>query len=131
MQLPRFHRLQGPYYRLEGQRCDACQAIQFPPRVACRKCHGTQLQPHRLSGRGTVFSFSELSSAPAGFPGPYVVALVELEEGGHVSAQLTDVEPEDVSIGMAVEAVTRRLREHGNEGYVAYGYKFRPPLPVS
>ena len=131
MQLPRYHRLQGPYYRLEGQRCDACQAIQFPPRVACRKCRSTEVRPHRLSGKGTVYSFSELSSAPAGFPGPYTVALVQLEEGVLVSAQLTDVEPEDVSIGMAVEMVTRRIKEYGHEGYVAYGYKFRPVLGAS
>lgn len=128
MQLPRFHRQQGPYYRLEGQRCDDCASVQFPPRASCRKCHGTRLAPYRLSGKGTVFSFSELSSIPSGFPGPYTVALIELEEGPLVSAQLTDVEPEDVAIGMKVEAVTRRLREHGHEGYVAYGYKFRPPL---
>lgn len=37
--------------------------------------------------------------APKGFSGPYLMALVELEEGIRVTAQLTDVEPDEVGIG--------------------------------
>jgi uncharacterized OB-fold protein len=43
-----------------------------------------------------------------------------------VTAQLTDVAPTQVAIGMPVEMVTRRIRTHGDEGTIAYGYKFRP-----
>ena len=57
-----------------------------------------------------------------------MVALVKLEEGPLVAAQLADVEPEDVSIGMPVEMVTRKLRAEGDRGVIAYGYKFRPIL---
>jgi uncharacterized OB-fold protein len=57
-----------------------------------------------------------------------MVALVKLEEGPLVTAQLADVEPEDVSIGMPVEMVTRKLRTEGDRGLIAYGYKFRPVL---
>jgi uncharacterized OB-fold protein len=57
------------------------------------------------------------------------VALVELEEGVRVTAQLTDVEPDEVEIGMPVEVVTRRIQEKGPHGYLVYGYKFRPVLP--
>jgi uncharacterized OB-fold protein len=51
-----------------------------------------------------------------------------LEEGPLVTAQLTDVDSEDVAIGMPVEMVTRRLREDGKQGVIVYGYKFRPRL---
>ena len=128
MDLPRYHRLRAPYYRLEGQRCLACKAIQFPPRETCETCRGDRLEPRRLSGRGTVYAYSEVAQAPAGFNAPYVVAMIELEEGLKVTAQLTDVEPEDVSVGLAVEMVTRRLQEKGERGYLVYGYKFRPRL---
>ncbi|MFY9820563.1 MAG: Zn-ribbon domain-containing OB-fold protein [Thermoanaerobaculia bacterium] len=128
MDLPRYHRLTAPYYRLEGQRCAACGAVQFPPRTACGACRGADLATHRFSGRGTVFSFAEVSQAPKGFSGPYMVAMVDLEEGVRVTAQLTDVEPEDVEIGMPVEMVTRRIQEKGPQGYLVYGYKFRPEL---
>jgi uncharacterized protein len=128
MDLPRYHRLRAAYYRLEGQRCAACKALQFPARLMCRKCRGSNLEPHRLSGRGTVFSHSEVAQAPNGFMPPYVVALVQLEEGILVTAQLTDVDAEEVVIGLPVEMVTRRIQEKAPEGYVVYGYKFRPVL---
>ncbi len=59
------------------------------------------------------------------------VALVKLDEGPMVTAQLTDVNAGDVKIGMRVEMVTRKLREEGDEGQIIYGYKFRPPLTES
>jgi len=126
--LARYHRLRAAYYRLEGQRCAGCGTIQFPPRPACRRCRTRALDPYRLSGRGTVHSYAEMAQAPGGFAAPYLVALVALEEGPRVAAQLTDVDPGEVTIGMPVEMVTRRIREHGPHGYLVYGYKFRPPL---
>jgi scaffold protein (connect acetoacetyl-CoA thiolase and HMG-CoA synthase) len=128
MDLPRYHRLTAPYYRLEGQRCKDCGAVQFPPRSACGACRSKETEPYRFSGRGTVFSFAEVAQAPKGFSAPYMVALVELEEGVRVTAQLTDVDPDEVEIGMPVEMVTRRLQEKGPHGYLVYGYKFRPLL---
>ena len=130
MDLPRYHRLTAPYYRLEGRRCTACGTLQFPPREACGDCRGREMETYRFAGKGTVFSFAEVAQAPHGFSGPYMVALVDLEEGVRVTAQLTDVEPDDVEIGMPVEMVTRRLQERGPEGrgYLVYGYKFRPLL---
>jgi scaffold protein (connect acetoacetyl-CoA thiolase and HMG-CoA synthase) len=128
MDLPRYHRLTSAYYRLEGQRCQACGAVQFPPRSACGACRSQTLEAYRFSGRGTVFSFAEVALAPQGFSAPYMVALVELEEGVRVTAQLTDVDPDEVEIGMPVEMVTRRLQEKGPHGYLVYGYKFRPVL---
>ena len=56
------------------------------------------------------------------------MALVKLEEGPLVTAQLTDVDNDIVEIGMLVEMVTRKLREDGNRGMLVYGYKFRPRL---
>ena len=60
---------------------------------------------------------------------PYTVALVKLEEGPLVTAQLTDLGSQPVEIGMPVEMVTRRLRQDGDErGMLIYGYKFRPGM---
>lgn len=129
MDLPRYHRLTAPYYRLEGRRCKSCGALQFPPREACAACRGRETETFRFSGRGTVFSFAEVAQPLHGFPGPYLVALVELEEGVRVTAQLTDLDPDEVEIGMPVEMVTRRLQEKGPHGYLVYGYKFRPVMP--
>lgn len=83
-----------------------------------------------LSGRGEVYSFSTMYNAPHGFEEqkPYTIALVKLDEGPMVTAQLTDVERADVHIGLRVEMVTRKLREEGAEGQIIYGYKFRPVM---
>ena len=57
------------------------------------------------------------------------MALVQLEEGPLVTAQLTDLGEDMPEIGMGVEMVTRRLRSDGDErGMLIYGYKFRPLL---
>ena len=59
---------------------------------------------------------------------PYIVALVKLEEGPMVTAQLTDVDVDQLEIGMEVEMVTRKMSDDGVEGMIIYGYKFRPPI---
>jgi uncharacterized OB-fold protein len=104
--LPRYHRLTAPYYRLEGQRCRACGTLRFPARRQCAACRSADAELHAFSGRGTVFSFAEVAQAPRGFSGPYLVAMVELEEGVRVTAQLTDVDPDDVEIGKFRPPVT-------------------------
>jgi hypothetical protein len=82
-----------------------------------------------FSGRGEVYSYTTVYDPPAGFEdyAPYTVALVKLEEGPLVTAQLTDLDEGKVEIGTPVEMVTRRLRSDGDErGLLVYGYKFRP-----
>ncbi len=55
--------------------------------------------------------------------------MVKLDEGPMVTAQLTDLGEEPVSIGMPVEMVTRKIRNDGDErGMIVYGYKFRPVM---
>jgi len=102
----------------------------FPPRDICPECGKPAKTPAPFSGRGEVYTFSTVYNAPEGFEPytPYTVALVKLEEGPVVTAQLTDVAPKDVQIGMPVEMVTRRLHTHGEEGTIVYGYKFRPRI---
>jgi len=70
-----------------------------------------------------------VTDPPAGFEeqSPYTLALVKLDEGPLVTAQLTDLGG-TVSIGMRVEMVTRKLRTEGPRGIIVYGYKFRPLL---
>ena len=83
-----------------------------------------------LHGTGEADSSSTMYNVPHGFEDqkPYTIALVRLDEGPMVTAQLTDVNLGDVRIGMRVEMVTRKLREEGPEGQIIYGYKFRPLL---
>lgn len=81
----------------------------------------------QFSGLGEVVSYTTVTEAPEGFEEykPYVLAIIKLDEGPMLTAQLTDLEGEP-QIGMRVEMVTRRLRTEGATGIIAYGYKFRP-----
>jgi uncharacterized OB-fold protein len=83
---------------------------------------------YRFRGEGTLWSFSELYQLQRGHPKdvPHLVGLVKLDEGPMLLAQITDAEPEQLSIGMRLQMVTRLIRSLGDEGYRAYGYKFRP-----
>lgn len=68
--------------RLLVQRCQTCGHHQHYPRGICTSCHGTSLGYVEASGRGTIYSFSEVMRPPhPAFEPPYVVALVRLDEG--------------------------------------------------
>lgn len=127
-QIARHWRLNAQRYGLVGEVCPTCDGKIFPPRDVCPHCAENAETPYQFSGRGEVYSHTTIYSAPEGYEtyAPYTVALVKLEEGPLVTAQLTDVDPQSVQIGMPVEMVTRKLREEGEEGLILYGYKFRP-----
>ena len=131
MEIPRHWRLRKQRYSLVGEVCPHCDAKLFPPRDVCPECGGEARTPYAFSGRGKVYSHTTVYDAPAGFDtyAPYTVALVQLDEGPLVTAQLTDLGDQPVEIGMPVEMVTRKLRQDGDErGIIVYGYKFRPLL---
>lgn len=124
-------RTQPQRYSLTGEICPQCAKRIFPPRDVCPYCRERAGPHHRMAGTGEVYSHTTLHHPPAGFEdqAPYTIALIQLDEGPMLTAQLTDVEAEDVAIGMRVEMVTRKLRAEGAEGQVVYGYKFRPVWP--
>ncbi|MCI0521641.1 MAG: Zn-ribbon domain-containing OB-fold protein [Chloroflexi bacterium] len=131
MEVPRHWRLRAQRYSLTGEVCPHCDAKLFPPRDVCPECGGEARTPFKFSGRGEVFSYTTVYDPPTGFEeqAPYTVALVKLEEGPILTAQITDTESSQVKIGMPVEMVTRRLRSDGDErGMIVYGYKFRPVM---
>jgi len=118
MELAKHWRIKAQRYRLEGVRNRKTGAVTFPPPAF--PCADDE--PMLLSGKGEVWSFTEVAQ------GRYVVALIKLVEGPLITAQMTDVEPDDVAIGQPVEVVTRKLRDLGPDGLLIYGYKFRPVL---
>lgn len=84
---------------------------------------------YQFGGKGQILSFTTVTDAPAGFEeqAPYALALIKLDEGPTITAQLTDLEGVP-QIGMRVEMVTRKLSSDGAHGVILYGYKFRPVL---
>lgn len=117
-------------YRLEEPRCLSCGSINVPARMVCLECGQGEFQWEKLSGRGHVFTYTVIArgAAPSEFDeqqtmtGVILVAVIQVEEGARVVAQLTDCEPSQVRVGAAVRAVFRRL--YHQEGIIRYGYKF-------
>ena len=130
MEVSRHWRLNEQRYSLVGEECDSCGVKLFPPRDVCLECLAPAKELYTFTGTGEIFSYTTIYDAPAGYEHntPYTVALVKLDEGPVLTAQLTDVNKEDIYIGMPVEMVTRKLRSDGEEGMIVYGYKFRPAL---
>lgn len=115
-------------YRLSGSACENCKTAYFPTRKLCPKCRRKgRVSTKQFSGKGTVYSFTEVASGPVGFEleSPYVLAIIELEEGPRLTAQIVGVGEKDVKIGDPVEMVFRKIQEDSEEGLIHYGYKFR------
>jgi uncharacterized OB-fold protein len=92
--------------RLLIQRCPSCGQGQFYPRAMCTACAGTP-EWEEVSGRGRVYSFTVIrqnGAEPFRNELPYVVAMVDLEEGTRMMGNVTDCPVSDVRIGMPVEA---------------------------
>lgn len=105
------------------QQCKECSTHQFYPRVMCTKCSGRSLEWMRASGRGRVKSFTIVRRAVSeayAAEVPYVVALVELDEGPTMMSNIIGCNVDDVLIGAQVEVVF----DQWQDGVVVP--KFRP-----
>lgn len=93
------------------QKCDQCGKFQFYPRSFCtnRECQSTSLTFQKVSGKGSIYTYSINYRPAPGFNGetPYVVALVELEGTGGVRmmTNVINVDPQQVKVNMPVEVV--------------------------
>jgi uncharacterized OB-fold protein len=128
MAVPRFWREIPSRYNLIGSRCEKCNKVYFPPRYMCPQCRRVgKMLPHILKPRGKVITHTTIYAAASGFEEqvPYSLAIIELEEGPRILAQVTDCDPNDVKIGDEVEIIFRKLGEEGEEGVIYYGYKAR------
>ena len=100
-------------------RCGSCGKVTFPPRHVCPICHRRsmgKIGPPRLSGKEqALYSFSLVHDAPAALElqKPYIVAMIKMDEGVMMTAQLSDCEYADVKIGMRVKATLRKIGEEG------------------
>lgn len=136
VEIPRHWRLNEQRYGLVGVICAHCDQKMFPKRNICDNCGDQVEELYTFSGNGEVCTYTTVYKMQNGIEDitPYTIALIKLEEGPVITAQLTDVEIVNVEIGMSVEMVTRKLKndkdDDGRE-LILYGYKFRPKVTSS
>ncbi|MBN2239864.1 MAG: Zn-ribbon domain-containing OB-fold protein [Dehalococcoidales bacterium] len=90
------------------QKCKECGELTYPPSAACHNCLSPDFEWMKLSGKGKVYSFVVVRRA--GMPAfaaevPYVVAIIETEEGVRYSSNIIECDPDEVYIDMPVEVV--------------------------
>ena len=100
--------------RLMASRCKACGKLSLPCRPVCPRCHATAMEWQEMSGRGALVAFTAIAVAPStmvaegyGRDNPYVVGIVEMEEGPRVSARILGFDaraPEKIAIGARLTA---------------------------
>lgn len=125
MPSPRYWREIPQRYRLEASKCEQCGAIHFPPRSICPECKSEKFKPHKLSEKGKILTYSVIHVPPKEFAGqsPYLIAIIELDDGVRLTTQIVDTNPDEVAIGEPVRIVFRRLLDEGKSGIRCYGYK--------
>ena len=129
MTIPRFWREIPVRYNIVGSKCPRCSTVFFPPKEICKRCRRVsidQMIPTKLSGRGTVLTYTTVHEAPTDFERqvPYHLGIIELDEGPSVLGQIVECCNGDLTIGKRVRSVFRRVSEDGKSGTIHYGYKF-------
>lgn len=95
-------------HKLMIQQCSQCGEFQFYPRIICSSCMGNQIEWVQSSGLGKVLTFTVCRvpvSAAYAPEVPYVVALVQLDEGPRMMSNILEIDPESVVSGMRVEVI--------------------------
>ncbi len=118
--LPRPTALSAPFWEaarrheLRIQRCRSCREHVFYPRYNCPHCGSRELDWVTASGRGTVYTFTvaRRPTHPAFADRvPYVIAIVELDEGPRLTTNIVGCDPGAVRIGMRVRATFEDVGE--------------------
>ncbi len=131
MAVARFWRENASRYNLIGTKCGVCGRAYFPPRSVCPTCHRQsigKMEPLKLKGEGEVLTYSIVHDAPSQMEmqKPYIIAIVQMDEGVRITGQIIDVELDEVKVGMKVRPTLRKVSDDGAAGVIHYGYKFMP-----
>jgi uncharacterized OB-fold protein len=117
----------GDEPHLVAQECQSCHALYFDRRNACARCGRQEFATRRLADEGAVRAFTIVHRATPDVQVPYTSAIVDLDGGGVVKANLIGVppDPDQVRLGMRVRLTTFGVGTD-SEGVEAVGFGYRP-----
>jgi len=97
-------------------KCGDCGHTFFYPRILCPRCHSRAITWIQASGRGRLHAFGiahQSFNRAFKVKPPFVLAMIELEEGPHMLSNLVNVEPDPkvVKCDMPVEVVFEKLTD--------------------
>lgn len=112
-------------HKLLIQRCSGCRSLRHPARPMCPECTSLEWDTVESTGRGTVYSYVMPQHPPMPLMEyPYIVVLVELDEGVRLVSNLCEITPDDVEVGMPVEVFYQTFDTLDNDELVLH--QFRP-----
>ena len=113
-------------YKVTGVQCKHCNKIFYPPVEYCFRCGKSDFIPREFESHAKLISWSAVYAAQEGFEGslPYIVAIVEIEEGEKITTQIVDISEDELEYGMDLVPVFRKVYAAGEEGIIHYGVKF-------
>lgn len=93
--------------RLSGLKCGSCGEISAQPRLICAKCGGQDLEALELKGGGAIQTFTVNYVAAEGRESevPYIVAIVELDEGPWIMGNIAGLKPEEPTMDIMGQKV--------------------------
>jgi uncharacterized protein len=101
-------------WKIMGTKCKKCGSLALPPRPICVSCYRSELEWIEFKGTGKLAAFTSITIAPPnmakegyGRNNPYVVGVVELDEGVKAVARIVGVDakkPEEIKVGMPLRA---------------------------
>jgi uncharacterized OB-fold protein len=114
--------------RLIGSQCNACATATFPRQGSCPRCTSEDVRERLLQPRGTLWTWTVQCFEPKSPPyaggadfEPYAVGYVELPGEVRVETRLTDVDAEDLRIGMPMELTL--IPAPGESGTLTFAFR--------
>jgi len=115
--------------RLLGSRCRETGKIYFPSEAMNPDTHKTgTMEPVEIPGRGSIVSYTRVTRGLPGFSSPYTLAVVELDAGPSLVAQIEGAGETELAVGTPVELVIGTIKTE-KDGTAIIGPKFRPRRP--
>jgi uncharacterized OB-fold protein len=94
--------------------CTTCGRNHFYPRHYCPYCWSEACEWRPASGKGRIYSYTVIhhnDMPPFKDMLPYIVALIDLDEGVRVTANLIECTPDVVHVGLPVEVIYEHLND--------------------
>lgn len=117
--------------RLLGLKCKACGALTVPPKMACRQCAGPDMEVVEVKSSGKIKTFTTVYVGAEGRENevPYIIVIVELDEGPWIMGNLEGIDPKSASMELIGKKVTMGHKVFAGDKYSA-GEAARPVFRV-
>ncbi len=109
--------------RMMGGECAQCGAKVFPKPKICSACWCTEQRDLALATRGKLYSCSVVHAARRGWPSPYAIAYVDLDDGVRICAPLEADVAQLPALDTTVELIVGTLRSDGDGAVLSHRFK--------